>query len=377
MNKLLKIFVVLLITVTFLTAAVAVAFPVNMASASPSPANPLIIKVASAQTDPKILDKTANLNKILQMIDTAAKEGAKLIVFTECALTGYIFNSLDEAKPVAETVPGPSTEKLIAKCKELKVYVVVGLIEVDKDKYYNCAVLVGPEGLVGKYRKTHLPFLGVDKFVNPGDLGLNVFKTEIGNIGVLICYDSFFHEPIRVLALKGADIIALPTNWSVVVSWWPKYLIPAHAIQNRVYMVTCNRAGEERGDVWLGHSQIVDGMASAILAETSDKEEIIYATIDVLKARDKKRPTGDIFEKRRPELYDLICEPTITNLKKTISDLTKTSEGLKTDIASWQSTASTNLYGGLVGGLIIGLIVGIAGCWYYYRGKQKAVMPTK
>ena len=109
-----------------------------------------------------------------------------------------------ENLPVAETVPGPSTAAIGAVCSELGVYVVVGLLERAGERLYNSAALVGPEGLVGVHRKAHLPVLGVDRFVDPGDLPPVVYETEVGRIGMGICYELMFPEYTRVLALSGA-----------------------------------------------------------------------------------------------------------------------------------------------------------------------------
>ena len=118
------------------------------------------MKVAAVQMDVRILDKDRNVKKVLEYLREAARDGAKLVVFPECALTGYCFTSLEEAWPVAETVPGPSSMTLAAIAKELDATAVVGLLEREGDRLYNAAVVVGPRGVLGTYRKVHLPFLG-------------------------------------------------------------------------------------------------------------------------------------------------------------------------------------------------------------------------
>src|SRR4030042_1001827 len=125
------------------------------------------VKIAAVQMNPAIMQNKKNLDKILSEVRTAAGNGADLIVFPECALTGYVFTSREEAIPFMETIPGPSTKELSACCKELGVYVILGLLEIDADRCYNAAVLIGPKGIIGKYRKNHLPFLGIDRFLNP------------------------------------------------------------------------------------------------------------------------------------------------------------------------------------------------------------------
>src|SRR5206468_1315110 len=144
--------------------------------------------VAVAQIEPKLAEKERNLDSCLAQLEDAAAAGAQLLVLPECAIPGYMFDSAEEALPYAEEVPGPSTEALEEACRRLSAWCVCGLLERRGDALYNSAVLVGPEGLTGVYRKTHLPFLGVDRFVVPGD-ELSVWETPLGRIGVEICYD--------------------------------------------------------------------------------------------------------------------------------------------------------------------------------------------
>ena len=274
-----------------------------------------IIKIAAVQTNPALMKKEENLNVIICNTKEAAKDGANLIVFPECSLTGYIFNSREEALPYAETIPGQSTKKITALCKELNVCVVFGLLEKEKNSLYNAAALISPEGLIGSYRKNHLPYLGIDRFVDRGNRPFEVYRTPVGNIGIEICYDIIFPENSRVMALQGADILVLPTNF-------PKgrgekiteHVVTTRAIENRVYVVTANRIGSERGHGFSGLSKIVSATWETMALASPDKEEIIYAEIDLDVAR-KKRDTiqpgqhvTDFIKDRRPELYGIISE---------------------------------------------------------------------
>jgi predicted amidohydrolase len=162
--------------------------------------------------DPKLMKTANNLEKILLLIKKAAGEKANIVVFPECALTGYLFLSRQEAIPFLETIPGSSTDKIATLCREMGVYVIVGLLEKEADKYFNAAALIGPDGLVGKYRKIHLPCLGIDRFLDLDEGPFSVYKTSAGNIGIHICYDVLFPESARVMTLLGADILTLPTN---------------------------------------------------------------------------------------------------------------------------------------------------------------------
>ena len=277
------------------------------------------VKIVGLQMEPKILDKERNLARCLELIELSAQEGARLIVLPECALTGYCFSSLKEALPVAEPILGPSTEEIMAACRELNVYVVVGLLEKDGDKCYNTAVLLGPDGLVGKHRKLHLPYLGVDRFLNPGDLPLTVYDTDVGRIGIGICYDLMFAEHSRVLALQGADILVFPANWPETGKVYPDYIVPTRAIENHVFCVAVNRFGKERQTKFPGHSKVVDWFGRPLAEGKDNEEDILYAEIKPAEARQKhfiiKRGKHEVnfIKDRRPDFYGLICQ-SITSL---------------------------------------------------------------
>src|SRR5262249_16442092 len=131
-----------------------------------------ILKIAFAQVHCALGNKQHNLRQMHSKLDEAAQAGARLVIFPECALTGYCFESKEEALPYAEPLPGPSSEKIAAQSKELGLHTIFGLLERDEGKtgYFNACALVGPAGLVATYRKIHLPFLGPVRFALPGDL---------------------------------------------------------------------------------------------------------------------------------------------------------------------------------------------------------------
>ncbi|HEX7364546.1 MAG TPA: carbon-nitrogen hydrolase family protein [Dehalococcoidia bacterium] len=270
------------------------------------------VKIAAVQMNPKIMKKRHNLDHVLINIKAAAGNGADLIVFPECALTGYVFRSREEAVPFMETVPGSSTKEIGALCKELGVHAVVGLLEKDGAKCYNTAVLVGPEGLIGKYQKNHLPFLGIDRFLDPGNRPFEVFDTPVGRLGIHICYDATFPESARIMTLLGADILILPTNWPQGRGKVVKYVINTRAYENKVHFVAVDRVGEERGTRFIGNSKIVDARGDTLVQAGSEKEEIIYAEVSLADARQKRvvfKPGEfemDFIRDRRPELYGAI-----------------------------------------------------------------------
>ena len=276
-----------------------------------------MVKVAGIQMAPVILNKEVNLKRCKELLTIAATQGSRLIVFPECSLTGYIYTSLNEAIQVAETIPGPSTDEIGSTCKQLGTYSIIGLIEQDRGKYYNSAALIGPDGLVGKYRKLHLPFLGVDRFLNHGDLPLKVYDTGVGKIGMGICYDARFPEHARILTLQGAEIIAYPTNLADITTFRGDHVILTRAYENLVFCISVNRVGRERGINFIGGSRIVDfSFGGTVVAEGKPYEEdIIYAEIEPGKAANKYCIVVpgefeiDVLKDRRPEHYGALIQP--------------------------------------------------------------------
>jgi 5-aminopentanamidase len=273
------------------------------------------MRVAVAQIEPKLAEKERNLDLCLARLEEAAAQGAELLVLPECAIPGYVYESADEALPFSEEIPGPTTAALEDACRRLDAYVVCGLLGRDGDTIHNAAVLVGPDGLVGSYRKSHLPFLGVDRYVRAGD-ELPVFDTPIGRIGLEICYDLRFPEVTRSLALAGAEIVCLPTNWPLAAAPNAELLAPARAFENRIFLLVANRVGRERTAEFCGRSQIVAPDGTRLAETDATSETLLVAEIDVARAREKSivPAPGEyemhLFDHRRPELYGALVEET-------------------------------------------------------------------
>jgi predicted amidohydrolase len=273
------------------------------------------MRVAVAQIEPRLGEKERNLETCVARLEEAAAAEAELLVLPECAIPGYVYESAEEALPYAEEIPGTSTEALGRECRRLGIHVVCGLLERDGDDLRNAAVLVAPDGLAGTYRKTHLPFLGVDRFAVAGD-ELSVFDTAIGRIGIEICYDLRFPEVTRSLALAGADIVVLPTNWPLAASPNAELLTTARAFENRIYLLVANRVGKERSAEFCGRSQIVDPAGTRLAETDAASEALLVADVDVERARDKSivPAPGEyemhLFGHRRPELYGALVEET-------------------------------------------------------------------
>lgn len=261
-------------------------------------------KVAAVQFSPKMCDIKYNVDKQLAMSREAARNGAKLIVNPEMGCTGYCWYDREEIAPYVETIPGPTTEKFAEVAKTFGCWIVINIAEVDPRTkiYYNSFVLVGPDGLVGKYRKIH-SFVAEPKWAKGGDVGFPVWETDIGNIGGVICMDGFFVESIRVPALKGADVIVYPTNWLLEKCPCPTWI--TRAFENSVYFIAADRWNDERGTQFSGGSSIInpDGTIQAHTQEYADV--IVYGEVDIAKARDKSYLGGpeNKFLDRRPDQY--------------------------------------------------------------------------
>jgi predicted amidohydrolase len=269
-------------------------------------------RIACAQMDVEIGNVEANRANIIDRIKAAADKGAQLITFPECALTGYCFDSLEQAAPFAESIDGPSSESIAAACRQAGVYAIAGFIEKDEAAFYNAAMLVGPNGVIGNYRKTHLPFLGVDRFLTPGDKPFAIFDLPIGKIGVNICYDASFPEAARALKLLGAELILLPTNWPGGAWRTPEFIINARACENHLHFAAVNRVGVERGWQFIGRSKVVDCMGDTVAEASRENEEMLLADLDLEESNKNKivNLAGsyeiDRLRDRRPELYGII-----------------------------------------------------------------------
>jgi predicted amidohydrolase len=273
------------------------------------------MKIACVQMDVKIGEVDYNLAAIEDRLRETARNGTKLAIFPECAVTGYCFESLDEARPFAQTIPGPATDRITAQCAKLDMFAVFGMIEVDGDSVYNAAILTGPEGVVGSYRKVHLPYLGVDMHVAYGDRPFAVHDIGGLRVGINICYDSAFPEATRTLALLGADLITLPTNWPPGAECVAAHVLNTRAMENAVYFAAANRVGSERGFEFIGRSRICATKGETLAASEDTSETILYAEIDPELSRNKTavrepgRHAIDRMADRRPEMYGTLIKP--------------------------------------------------------------------
>lgn len=274
------------------------------------------MRIAAVQTDVMLADVEANLQQMLRTLERPELSGCRLVVFPECMLTGYCFDSREEAWPHAELLPGPSSRRLAEHCREHRRWVVYGMLErTDGGKLYNSCALVGPDGVVGVYRKIHLPHLGIDRFVDPGPDPYTVWEIDGVRVGMHICYDGSFPESARCLALAGADVLVLPTNWPPGAETFAQYLPNARALENNVYYVSCDRIGTERGFRFIGQSRICDTNGVTMVEAAHTDPAILVADIDPARARNKRAVRVprlhviDRFADRRPEFYGPILQP--------------------------------------------------------------------
>lgn len=271
---------------------------------NPSASVPAPFRVAVIQFEPALFAKEANIAALLRLVEDAAAGGAKLIVTPEMATTAYCWADRAEVAPEVEPIPGPSTERFGEIARRYGCWIVLGMPEVDPETevYYNSAVLIGPEGPVGVYRKTHA-FISEPTWAKDGDLGLPVFETPLGRIAMTICMDACYPETARIPALAEADVICFPTNWLSEKSPSPSWI--ARAVENGVYFLAANRYGLERGVQFSGGSAVInpDGSLQGVV-DTGDG--IAWGEVDIARARDKRwrgESPEDLLADRRPEAY--------------------------------------------------------------------------
>lgn len=271
-----------------------------------------IVKVAVVQMEPVVGEKAANVEKSLRLIEEAADEGAQLVVLPELANSGYVFESREEAFELAEPIPdGPAVRAWMEVARRRGLYLSAGIAEREGTALYNSAAIVGPEGHVGTFRKVHL-WNEENLFFEPGNLGFPVFKTPIGRLGAIICYDGWFPESYRLLALQGADIICVSTNWVPIPGQDPKreamanILCMGAAHANSVFIAAADRIGTERGQLFIGQSLIVSYTGWPIAGPASrDSEEILYAECNLADARRKRNwnEYNQVLRDRRTDTY--------------------------------------------------------------------------
>jgi predicted amidohydrolase len=261
----------------------------------------LSYKAAAVQFEPELGNLEQNRRRMMNLAYDAVSLGAKLIVFPEMATSGYVWRSREEIAPFVETIPGKTTSILTEICQSNDCYIATGLPEVDiNGSYYNSAVLVGPDGVVGTYRKTHL-FSADSLWAREGKDEISVFNTPIGRIALLICMDAMYFEPSRIAALKGANIIAFPTNWvGKGGNKPPSNTWRLRAKENGLYWIASNRYGTERGAHFTGGSGVI-GPSGEVLESLINGEGIVMQEITI-----SNSAKNSLVTYRKPKSYQEI-----------------------------------------------------------------------
>jgi N-carbamoylputrescine amidase len=296
--------------------------------------NTVAVALVQMSCDPK---PEANLKKAVARIGEAAKAGAQIVCLQELFRSQYFCQTEDiELFKLAETIPGPSTEKLCRVARQKKVVILASLFEKRAaGVYHNTAVIINADGeIAGKYRKMHIPDdpLYYEKFFfTPGDLGFQTHNTKYGKVGALVCWDQWFPEAARLTALSGAQLLFYPT----AIGWLPdekeemnlaqhsawETMQRAHAIANGVYVVAVNRVGQEGKLNFWGQSFVADPFGRVIARAPADKEEVLVVDCDLDKI-DETRQNWPFLRDRRIDSYDGLAlrflddEPTLKPSKR-------------------------------------------------------------
>ncbi len=268
------------------------------------------IRLALAQISSRRENKEVNFQKIEELTLRAKEQGADLAIFPELSLSGYVVR--DQLYELAETIPGPTVEKVEKLAKEAGMHVIFGMPELSEKTQatiFNTAVLVGPKGLIGKYRKMYLPTHSVfeeKRYFRPGYQSAS-FQTDLGNIGLCICYDIFFPEVIRLTRLKGAQLIVCISASPAVRRSYFETLTCARAIENTAYVAYVNLAGVQDGLQFWGGSRLVSPSGDILVKAKYDEEDFVICDIDYADLRSAETfiPT---LKDLRPELFDKLRE---------------------------------------------------------------------
>ena len=279
-----------------------------------------VVNVSVVQMDVAWLDPERNRQKMVQSIEEEVKQGGvDLIVFPELANSGYVkpHSEREFVKKYfacAEPIPGPTTEALGEAASKHSLHVIAGILQIHPEipaTLYNSAVLIGPDGkIIGIHHKLHIP--GNEKhYFCPGNT-MDVYQTEIGAIGILICYDYLFPEVCRVLALKGAEILCLTFASVHRVPSSPvtslEHGVACRARENKLFVIGCNRVGSEDELTFFGRSAIANPCGEVIALGKEKEEDILRAKLRLEQILEE-RAFYPVFRDRRPELYTKLCDP--------------------------------------------------------------------
>ncbi len=273
-----------------------------------------LLKLVGVQCDIQLMDVDANVQTIERFVNQTQEHDPFLVVFPECSLQGYCFESLDQAKQAALPIDSSPIEQIRKLAGQQSTHIVFGFLQLLDDQVFNACVMATADGQLHVYHKMHLPKLGVDQFTTPGNTLAPVTVDGV-KIGMNVCYDCSFPEPARLLALQDADIIVLPTNWPPGAASTADCIPNARALENNIYYMAINRVGTERGFDFIGKSKICHPEGNDLAFANHRDEAILVATMDPQVARNKhlvrvpEKHEIHRFADRRPEYYDSIARP--------------------------------------------------------------------
>lgn len=264
------------------------------------------VRVALAQISCLRGDKAGNIKKIRSTVAKAKKKGAKLIIFPELSITGYTLR--DQVYETAETVPGPSTDKIERLAMKTGTYIVFGMPEISEKTratIYNTSILVGPDGFIGKYRKMYLPTHSVfeeKRYFRPG-YHTAVFDTDFGKIGLMICYDIFFPEVSRLARLSGAQLMICISASPATRAAFFETLTTARAIENTMFLAYVNLVGIEDGLQFWGGSRLIGPNGELLVKAKYNDEDLVICDVNysLIQPIETFVP---ILKDLRPELFD-------------------------------------------------------------------------
>lgn len=264
------------------------------------------ITLALAQISCKLGEKAKNIKKMEEILSKATEQNVDLVIFPELSLTGYVLR--DQLYELAETIPGPSTRIIENLVKKNGTHIVFGMPELSgktRATLYNTAVFLGPKGYIGKYRKMYLPTHSIfeeKRYFRPG-FDATAFDTELGKIGLIICYDIYFPEVTRLIRLKGAQLIICISASPAIRRTFFEILTMARAIENTAFLAYVNLVGVEDGLHFWGGSRLVGPNGKVLAQAKYDEEDFVICDVDYSDIRPMEIfvPT---LKDLRPEIFD-------------------------------------------------------------------------
>ncbi|MGH8618317.1 MAG: nitrilase-related carbon-nitrogen hydrolase [Burkholderiales bacterium] len=271
-------------------------------------------------------DKEANIRTAIRLVRQAAAQGAKMVCLTELFSTMYFcVETREEYFDWAEPIPGPTIERMAAVAREAGIVLIAPIFErTPEGRFFNAAAVIGPDGaLIGKYRKSSIPFMDVGRsaeprgnekfYFEPGDLGFPTFDTPFGRIGILICYDRHFPEAARVLGLGGAEIVFVPTATTFMTRYLWDLELRAHALANIYYVCGVNKVGVDAGGSsrnHFGNSMIINPRGEIMVEASDNRDDIAIADVDLSVIPELRKLWG-YYRDRRPDQYGPLLDPVV------------------------------------------------------------------